>query len=88
MKIYVRIGEWDVGVSLMTLARKKQSAELVIHKACCKGSLKEIFERENQHKIRRHRLTEATGENNCEKVRIGFHFSFQKHHHESSKCIT
>lgn len=47
----------------MTLARKKQSEESVMHKVYWKVAGSKFLERENQHKISKHRITDKIGEN-------------------------
>lgn len=47
----------------MTLARKKQSEESMMHKVYWKVARSKFLKRENQHKISKHRITDKIGEN-------------------------
>lgn len=46
----------------MTLARKKQSEESMMHKVYWKVAGSKFLEKENQHKISKHRITDKIGE--------------------------
>lgn len=60
------------------LGEKKQSAESLIHKACCKVARRRSLKRENQKRVKRNGITEAIGRKPFSEVLNWFLFLLSK----------